>query len=216
MSALYGDGTGYARVESNRTLIRVPEEEQVSEIILVVIWKTALGSEIISFPESSEESIPQRDVSVVEFVKMQLMMNRMMFHPPQEVTNPARRVNIAGIEVLAECRENVVPNSALDRRAEKQIEDDVGKQRVSRNFKRMLIKRRQDFAAGGTVVNLVANAPEKIRIVPRSGPLKRYTLLSGLKIAEIRVESAERRENPAKSGRRSTSLRRFLNKSSFR
>jgi uncharacterized membrane protein len=119
VSALYGDETGYARVESNRTLIRVPEEEQVSEIFLVVIWKTALGSEIISFPESSEESIPQRDVSVVEFVKMQLMMNRMMFHSLQEVTNPARRVNIAGIEVLAECRENVVPNSALDRRAEK-------------------------------------------------------------------------------------------------
>jgi len=61
VSALYGDETGYARAESNGTSVRVAEEEHVSQIFLVVIWETALGSEIISFPERSEESIPQRD-----------------------------------------------------------------------------------------------------------------------------------------------------------
>src|SRR5580704_15832148 len=151
-------------------LVAVAEEEHAAEVAFVIFGEAAMGGEGVGFAEGAEEAIPPRDVSVVEAVQVELVVDGVMFRALEEVTHPVRRAQIAVVEILAEDSEDVVPSGARQGSAEEREHQGADDHRVHGYFQRMFIESGQRFDTAGAVMNLVADAPEKIGIMPRAMP----------------------------------------------
>ncbi len=77
------------------------------------IREAALWSEIVRLSKCSEEAIPPRDVSVIELMHIELVMDGVMLRTLQEVPHPTRSAQIAVVEVLAEDGKDVEPSASL-------------------------------------------------------------------------------------------------------
>ena len=104
---------GRGQVDATKEgLVAVAEEEHAAQVAFVVVGEAAMGSEGVGFAEGAEEAVPPGDVSVVEAMQIELVMDGVMFRALEEVAHPVRRAEIAVIEVLAEDGKDVVPGSA--------------------------------------------------------------------------------------------------------
>jgi hypothetical protein len=95
--------TGGQSIVSGSWLISVfiSKREHAFQVALVTVGKSALGSEGIRFLKGAEQTIPPRNVPVVELMDIQLMMDGMMLRTLQDVSNPVRRTKVTVVEVLA-------------------------------------------------------------------------------------------------------------------
>jgi hypothetical protein len=92
-------------------LVVVEEQQHTSQSLLVVLGKPAASGELVGLLEGPEEAVPPGDVAVVEIVNVELVMDRVVLWPLQEVTKPARSADVAVVEVLAQSGEDVEPPS---------------------------------------------------------------------------------------------------------
>jgi hypothetical protein len=136
----------------------------------MIFRESAPLSEPFSFAKSAEYPIPPRNVTIIKLVQITLMMNRVMLWPLQEIANPARRSQVAVIKIFSHYREHVEPCSSGRRSAEQRECKSTGEDRIRDDFNRMLIKGCQYLDAGRAVVNLMAYAPENVKIMSRSVP----------------------------------------------
>jgi len=140
----------------------------------MIFRESAPLSEPFSFAKSAEYPIPPRNVTIIKLVQITLMMNRVMLWPLQEIANPARRSQVAVIKIFSHYREHVEPCSSGRRSAEQRECKSTGEDRIRDDFNRMLIKGCQYLDAGRAVVNLMAYAPENVKIMSRSVPPIEY------------------------------------------
>lgn len=80
--------------------------------------EAALGGEVVSFVEGSEEAVPPGNVAEVEFVDVKLVMDGMVLGTLQEVAQPMRGAQITVVKIFAEDGEDVEPRCASERCAE--------------------------------------------------------------------------------------------------
>src|SRR5271170_1515033 len=94
------------------------------------VGKPTLGSEAICFSKGAEQAIPPGEVTVIESVHIQLMMDGVMLGPLQDVSNPTRGTQVTVIEILPQDCEHIEPcpcreRSTQDREHQRAREDEV-------------------------------------------------------------------------------------------
>ena len=103
-----------------------------AEVAFVVAREAARGRERIGVLVRAEQAIPDRQVGEVVAVDVDLVMNRVQLRRLDEVLEPARRLEVGVIEVLAGRGEEVVPERSLQRDAEQRVEDQRAQRRSLR------------------------------------------------------------------------------------
>lgn len=95
--------------EHDQESVFISKNEHLTEPPFVVLWKPTLGCKSLSILKGAKETIPPRDVSVIELVDTKLMVNGMMLGPLKKVADPTWRAQIAVVEILPQYREDVKP-----------------------------------------------------------------------------------------------------------
>src|SRR5579864_70912 len=98
------------------------------------------------------------------------MMDRVMLRPLDKIAHPMRSPEIAVIEILSDHRENVEPRTRGRRCSQQGKHHRAREHRVEGNFNRVLVKRGKKLDSAGTVMDLVANAPQEIDVMARAMP----------------------------------------------
>ncbi len=70
--------------------VTVVEQQHVTELAFVAVWKTTLRSEFVSFSKSTEQTVPPGNVAIIKLVEIELMMDGMVLRSLQEVPEPMR------------------------------------------------------------------------------------------------------------------------------
>lgn len=80
----------------------------------MALGKTTLRSEGAGLSKVAKDAVPLGNVPVVEPVDIQLMMDRLVLRPVQQISDPVRSPQITVIEAFAHYREHVdLSTSAL-------------------------------------------------------------------------------------------------------
>ena len=82
-----------------------------------------MGGEFIGVSKGAEQAIPPRDISIIERVEVQFVMNRMMFRPLDEIPEPMGSAKVAVVEIFSQNREDIEPGSRHRRGAEENEQD---------------------------------------------------------------------------------------------
>ena len=130
-----------------RISMDILEDQHGAEALLGPGWKSAPLAERGCIPIRAEHPVPERDIPEVEAVQIVLMMDGVELGGLDHVAQPARRLQVRVIEVLARCGEEVVPEGAEHRTTEDRVQQNRRDHRVRKDLDRVLVERRQDLDA---------------------------------------------------------------------
>lgn len=99
------------------------KEDHAAQVPLVAVREAALWRKLICFLERAKQTIPPRNISVIEIMNVDLMVDRMVFRSLDEIAEPVWRAKIGMVKVFAHCGENVEPRSSLNRPTEQRKHD---------------------------------------------------------------------------------------------
>ena len=109
----------------------------------MIVWKTALCREFSRIAKSAKKPIPPRNISVVERVEIELMVNGVVLGSLQEVAHPLRRSQIAVVKVLSEDSEHVVPGARGWRCSQNRKHECARDHRIGGDLDGVLVEGRQ-------------------------------------------------------------------------
>ena len=136
----------------------------------MVLGKAASSCELIGVAEGAEEAVPPGDVAIIESVNVELVVDGVMFGTLKEVAHPMRGAEVAVVEVFADHGEDVEPGGSFGGDSEETEQQGTGEDGIGDDLDGMLVERGQHFDAGGAVVDLVKDAPERSELVTCAMP----------------------------------------------
>src|SRR6266852_7401283 len=112
-------------VNSWKTLsgVIVMKENHAAQVLLVAVREATLWRKLICFFERTKKTIPPRNISVIEIMNIELMVDRMVFRSLDEIAEPVWRAKIGMVKVFAHCSENVEPRTSRNRPTEQRKHD---------------------------------------------------------------------------------------------
>ncbi len=90
------------------------EGQHTSQFLFLTAPEATARSKLIGILESSKNTVPPSDISIIEMMNSVLVVNRVVLRPLKEQANPRGRSQVTVIKELSPGREHVEPASRFD------------------------------------------------------------------------------------------------------